>query len=61
MDAVEKENLRLNRRIRRLESNMGQLEEMRETNARLMDQLLVGPGGGAAARILGSTSFRNGS
>jgi class 3 adenylate cyclase len=40
-DAVEKENLRLNRRIRRLESNMEQLEEMRETNARLMDQLLV--------------------
>jgi class 3 adenylate cyclase len=41
MDAVEKENLRLTRRIRRLESNMEQLEEMRETNARLMDQLLA--------------------
>ena len=41
VDAVEKENLRLNRRIRRLESNMGQLEEMRETNARFMDQLLA--------------------
>lgn len=41
MDAIEKENLRLHRRIRRLESNMEQLEEMRETNARLMDQLLA--------------------
>lgn len=41
MDATEKENLRLARRIRRLESNMEQLEEMRETNARLLDQLLV--------------------
>jgi adenylate cyclase len=40
-DAIEKENLRLTRRLRRLESNMEQLEEMRETNARLMDQLLV--------------------
>jgi hypothetical protein len=41
MDAIEKENLRLTRRLRRLESNMEQLEEMRETNARLMDQLLA--------------------
>ncbi len=41
MDAIEKENLRLKRRIRRLESNMEQLEEMRETNARLMDHLLA--------------------
>jgi guanylate cyclase len=40
-DSVEKENLRLNRRIRRLESNMEQLEEMRETNARFMDRLLA--------------------
>ena len=40
-DSVQKENLRLNRRIRRLESNMGELEEMRETNARFMDQLLA--------------------
>ena len=40
-DAIEKENLRLTRRLRRLESNMEQLEEMRETNARLMDRLLV--------------------
>jgi adenylate cyclase len=41
MDPIEKENLRLNRRIRRLESNMEQLEEMRETNARFMDRLLA--------------------
>jgi class 3 adenylate cyclase len=41
MDAIEKDNLRLTRRLRRLESNMEQLEEMRETNARLMDQLLA--------------------
>jgi guanylate cyclase len=41
MDPIEKENLRLNRRIRRLESNMEQLEEMRETNARFMEQLLA--------------------
>ena len=40
-DAVEKENLRLNRRIRRLESNMGELEEMHETTARFVDQLLA--------------------
>jgi class 3 adenylate cyclase len=41
VDAVEKENRLLQRRIRRLESNMEQLEEMRETSARFMEQLLA--------------------
>jgi adenylate cyclase len=36
-----KENLRLARRIRRLEATLGQLEEIRDTNARLLDRLMV--------------------
>jgi adenylate cyclase len=40
MNEHEKENLRLVRRIRRLETNMEELEQMRDNNARLLDQLM---------------------
>jgi class 3 adenylate cyclase len=39
-DEREKEILRLARRIRRLEGNMEELEQLRDHNARLMDQLM---------------------
>lgn len=40
MDEQAKENLRLVRRIHRLENNMEQLEMMRDTNASLLGQLM---------------------
>ncbi len=36
-----KENIRLARRIQRLEATMGQLEQIRDTNATLLDRLMV--------------------
>ena len=40
MDEHEKEILRLARKVRRLETNMEQLEQVRDTNARLLGQLM---------------------